>query len=369
MKQASGSPAALTRREFAKRVATGAAVSVCAPAIATADKSGNRVILGTGDHRYEVNHACVQLPPPFQWQVTHNVAVDREGLIYVIHEGRADWPDHPSIFVFDSQGNLVRSFGQQFQGGGHGLDIRAEHGEEFLYVTAYQQVKMFAKLTLTGETVWERRAPMECQRYAEGEDSDPKLIWGRDRFMPTNTAFLDDGGFYVADGYGAWCVHEYDAQANWRGTIGSPGTEDGQFQLPHGIWVDDRSDRGPLLVVADRMNARLQWFTLAGEHVATLAGFLLPANIDVRGDLMVVPDLQARVTLLGRDNQVMAHLGDDAVWREEVLRDDFRMRAQPERWTDGKFLHPHDACFDHEGNIYVAEWVATGRVSKLTRLA
>ncbi|HVJ69698.1 MAG TPA: hypothetical protein VM510_17100, partial [Caulifigura sp.] len=29
---------------------------------------------------------------------------------------------------------------------------------------------------------------------------------------------------------------------------------------------------------------------------------------------------------------------------------------------------PHDACFDPQGNIYVAEWVATGRVSKLKRV-
>jgi hypothetical protein len=31
-------------------------------------------------------------------------------------------------------------------------------------------------------------------------------------------------------------------------------------------------------------------------------------------------------------------------------------------------VHPHDACFDHEGNILIAEWVATGRVTKLKRL-
>ncbi|MEO8498425.1 MAG: peptidase, partial [Planctomycetota bacterium] len=36
---------------------------------------------------------------------------------------------------------------------------------------------------------------------------------------------------------------------------------------------------------------------------------------------------------------------------------------------DGKFVHPHDACFDNDGNIFVAEWVATARISKLKRLA
>ena len=38
-------------------------------------------------------------------------------------------------------------------------------------------------------------------------------------------------------------------------------------------------------------------------------------------------------------------------------------------WKPGKFLHPHDACFDSAGNIFVAEWVHTGRITKLRKLA
>jgi hypothetical protein len=32
-------------------------------------------------------------------------------------------------------------------------------------------------------------------------------------------------------------------------------------------------------------------------------------------------------------------------------------------------VHPHDACFDNKGNIYVAEWVQTGRVTKLKKVS
>jgi hypothetical protein len=49
--------------------------------------------------------------------------------------------------------------------------------------------------------------------------------------------------------------------------------------------------------------------------------------------------------------------------------DGFKLGGQPKKWVDGKFLHPHDACFDAEGNIFVAESVDTGRVSKLRKLA
>ena len=89
------------------------------------------------------------------------------------------------------------------QGGGHGIEIRNEAGEEFLYVCAYQHLKTFAKLTLGGQTVWQKFAPMEAGLYAQGEDSHPQMAWGRDRFLPTNFAWLDDGGFLLADGYGS----------------------------------------------------------------------------------------------------------------------------------------------------------------------
>jgi hypothetical protein len=45
----------------------------------------------------------------------------------------------------------------------------------------------------------------------------------------------------------------------------------------------------------------------------------------------------------------------------------FKIRGDEKSWQDGKFVHPHDACFDLKGNIYVAEWVQTGRVSKLVK--
>lgn len=333
-----------------------------------APSRGSGIILGKGQHQYEVIDGWALLPDRYTWQTTHNVAIDSEGLLYVIHEGRIEQPDHPSIFVFDEAGKFVRAFGKSFQGGGHGLEVRREGNEEFLYVTGYQQLKNFKKLTLTGETVWEKHAPMESGNYAKGEDTHPEKIWGRDRFMPTNFAFLDDGGFFLADGYGSHCIHRYDPGGNWAFKIGSSGKADGQFNLPHGLWIDDRKDGPKELVVADRANARLQWFTLDGKHLRTMNDFILPANIDIRGDLMLVPDLSARITLLDKHDN-MIHLGEDPEWRKEVLKDKMAMRKNPGAWVSGKFVHPHDACFDADGNIFVAEWVDTGRITKLRKVS
>ena len=137
--------------------------------------------------------------------------------------------------------------------------------------------------------------------------------------------------------------------------------------MPHGLWLDNRPGREPLLVVADRANARLQYFSLDGEpQPDKLVNNILslPAHLDTRGTDLLVPDLHARVTILDKDNQVLVHLGYDAEWTKQVL-DGFQMRLQPTRWQAGRFIHPHDACFDASGNIYVAEWVASGRISFL----
>jgi hypothetical protein len=207
--------------------------------------------------------------------------------------------------------------------------------------------------------------------YPSGEDTDPQQRWGRDAFMPTNFAFLPDGGFLLADGYGSYRIHRYDKEGRWYGFFGEPGNGPGQFNTPHGIWIDDRPGREPSVVVADRANARLQWLTFDGVHLQTLDGFILPANIASRGDVLLVPDLSARVTLLDKDNHVIAHLGEDPEWRQQVLADDLALRRQTDRqaWRQGRFLHPHDACFDADGNIFVAEWVGTGRVTKLRKVS
>ncbi len=138
----------LDRRRFLATSAAATLLSVALPRVHAQSQTDAKLVIGDGDYRYSVQHNWPQLPDQYSWQTTHNVAVDKAGNLYVIHEGRANLTDHPSIFVFDPQGKFVRAFGKEFQGGGHGLEVRQEGNEEFLYVTGYQQLKTFAKMTL-----------------------------------------------------------------------------------------------------------------------------------------------------------------------------------------------------------------------------
>lgn len=357
----------VSRRDFLAKSAAGAALAMAAPNVVTASKTDSQVIIGEGDYRYEALHNWPQLPKRFNWQTTHDVALDKAQNLYVIHEGRVNQPNHPSIFVFDPQGKFIRAFGDFLQGGGHGIEVREEDGQEFIYACGYQQVKAFAKMTLTGEIVWLNHAPMKSGVYAEGEASQPRKVWGRDRFLPTNFAFLPDGDFFLVDGYGAFYIHRYDKDGNYKLTFGGPGEGKGKFATPHGIWIDSRPGREPRIVIADRAHHTLQYLTLDGKYIETITGFGLPANMDTRENLLLVPELHARVSLLDENNKVVARLGDDV---KRITSPEGRgIRNDESKWIPGKFVHPHDACFDKEGNIFVAEWVQTGRVTKLRRLS
>jgi DNA-binding beta-propeller fold protein YncE len=357
----------LTRRSFLKSAAL-ASVAASGPLLLSAcNKSGsNRPRVGNGEHTYEVYHdwGMDNLPSGHNYGgASHGVAIDSHGMVYITHHGEPD-----SIFVFDPKGKFVRSMGGfhqvkddkgQTSGKGHGIDIRKEGNQEFAYLSPNDSSLFFTKITLDGEVVWNK------DRDALQEASDKlgeKVV-----FRPTNASFRPDGGYYLGDGYGSNWIFEYDKNDRFVRAIGGKGNADGQFSTPHGQWLDDR-DGTPKLVVADRANKRLQWFGMDGRHLKTQDGFLFPADIDVRGELMLVPDLHARITILNNKNEVVAQLGDDEAWRTQVLDKDIAMRTKRNLWQPGKFVHPHDACFDADGNIFVAEWVVTGRVSKLVKV-
>tara|TARA_R110002096_G_scaffold435701_2_gene662187 strand:- start:6109 stop:7155 length:1047 start_codon:yes stop_codon:yes gene_type:complete len=345
------------RRSFLKSTIVASLGGSAFNIIADTKKS---VTVGEGEYVYECHHHWGQLPEGHHYGgASHGTAIDAAGMIYISHQGSPG-----SVFVFDPQGRFVKSLIPEHgkpgdSSSGHGIDIRREHdGREYLYLSPSDSAMAFTKATLDGEIVWTRgKADLE-------QDSGQKLA----RYRPTNVSFAPDGSVYLGDGYGSGFIFRYTSGGEYMGIFGGGGIEDGKFKTPHGQWLDMR-DGTPKTVVCDRASKRLQWFDLEGQHLRTMEGFLFPADIDIQGELMLVPDLHARITILDGKNQVVAQLGDDEPWRNRVLDKTETMRAKPEKWLPGRFVHPHDACFDRQGNIFVAEWVVGGRVTKLARVS
>jgi hypothetical protein len=350
----------MNRRTFLQSTASAAAIATTGPTLlGVTRKADNKApVVGGGDHTYECNHNWGELPNDYSWQTTHNVAIDSQGLVYITHQGVGKKMD--TVLVFDPKGKFVRSFGKEWHGGGHGIEIRKEGSDEFIYLSNTWTPEMkLVKTDLKGKVVWTKGRP-ECKEY-----ENPKV-----NYNPTNICFLPDGGFNVGDGYGSNYMLNYDKDAKLVKVFGGGGNAKGKLATPHGQWVDARGEK-PVLLVCDRANARLQTFGLDGTPIMATEGgktVLFPAHAKIRGDVLLVPDLHARVSLFDKDLKPIVHLGDDAEWRKKVL-DGFKVRGNPKDWVAGKFVHPHDAAFDKDGNIFVVEWVSTGRVTFLKKVA
>lgn len=336
----------VSRRDFLK-TSTAAALAASPLARALAQNNG-RLILGSGEHRYECIHDWITPPDGMIFGDTHGVAQDSRGRIYIAHTVNGASKNSDTICVYTEKGEFIKSWGPQFKGGAHGLDIRREGLEEFIYHCDVAHRKV-TKTTLDGEVIWTLDAPKGSGKYDRGEP-----------FIPTNVAFSPNGDFYVADGYGSNWIHHYDIQANYLKTFGGFGDAPGKVKQPHGLWLDNRG-RDPLLAVADRANRRIQYFDLDGNHHSfSKEGMRLPCHFSIRDGVMLVPDLESVVTLLDHRNKPIVHLGDGA---PSGLRDKPRSDFIP-----GKFIHPHDAMFLRNGDILVAEWVPIGRVTLLRRV-
>jgi hypothetical protein len=342
-----------SRRGFLFAVGSGAPIILGA-----ADKAGSRkLVLGEGEHTYEVTHDWGELPAQIKYGNTHGVCEDSQGRIYVHHTVNAASESSDSMAVFDAEGKFIKSWGKDFKGGAHGLHIRKEGNAEFLYLCDTKRA-LVVKATLDGEEVFTLGYPNASEAYKPGADGKPI------KYSPTNLAVAANGDIYVGDGYGSSYINQYDRKGKYIRTFGGPGKEAGQLNCPHGIILDDRGAT-PILAVADRGNNRIQNFTLEGKHIEFVGGTNMPCHFSFykNGDV-VVPDLAARVTLLDKNNKVILHLGDDSAadnWKD--------LRKEPrDKFIPGKFVCPHGACFDHAGNIFVVEWVEVGRVSKLRRV-
>ena len=346
-----------SRRSILKSAATGVIAAAAGPMILTSKSMADTKtpVLGSGAHTYEVVPDWAKRPDDKPWGDTHMVQEVADGRIFVHHTG----PE--SVHVYDADGKFVEAWGADMKGAAHGMDLRKEGSEEFLYFSPTGQHRV-VKTNLKGEKVFELPFPDKAKN-AEGKP----CYDGPAKYVPTFIAFApgDNGDFYVTDGYGSNYVHRYNIKGEYVSSFGGTGDGEGQLKCPHGIWCDTRDPSNPTILVADRSNVRLQWFTLDGKFIKMVKEELRhPCHFDQQGTDILIPDLHGRVTIFDKDNKLVCHLGDNA---DPAKRGNHGVK--PNELMPGQFVTPHGAIWDRAGNIYVAEWLPYGRVTKLKKVS
>ncbi len=222
---------------------------------------------------YQIYTGYLKMPTGREWGATSSIDIDPDGKSIWVGERcgsdsiRPAFPvrgcaesDAPVVLKFNSDGDLVRSFGGGIFAVPHGFHVDMDGN------------------------VWVTDAPFTLPPGVEGKghivvkfspEGDRLLTLGtagetgedESHFnMPSDVHVAPNGDIFVADGHGGDSnarIVKFDSEGNFIRTWGSAGTDPGQFNAPHGLAMDSQGR----LFVADRGNNRIQIFDQDGNFL------------------------------------------------------------------------------------------------------
>jgi hypothetical protein len=309
------------------------------------------VVIGEGRHRYRwINRWAVVPDTPSSRTNgrTHGVVVAEAGQVLVFHQA------NPAVIVFDANGGILDAWGDRFPGA-HGMTLVREGETEYLWLTD-QDTAEVVKTTLDGTMILSLDPPKH-KAYDKGKYSPTWVAVNEERFG-------GNGDIWVADGYGMNLVHCYDKGGRYKASLSGADGAAGAFSCPHGIMFDYRKGK-PELTIADRGNKQFQVYDGNGNFRGSFHdGLSAPCTAIIVGSELFVPELNAKLTVLDRNNRFVCHLGDN-----EATCSIHGWPNHPQKLImEGKFNSPHSMAADADGNLYVVEWIIGGRITKLERV-
>jgi len=297
--------------------------------------------VGTGKYTYDVDEDWAKLPEGWEMPAAA-VYGDSKDRVYCFNRD----PDHP-ICIFDRDGNLVSSWGAGLISFAHAIYLDKEDN---VWLVDRNKHQVF-KYTNDGKLLMTIGDEGSRSDTGVAQDDYSSTTWssvthsGAPFNMPAGIAVNDAGEIFIADGYANARVHKFTPEGKLIMSWGDPGSGDGQFNLPHGVWIDSQGR----VLVSDRENDRVQVFTQDGKFVSSWPTKLIgPALMFVDDeDVVYIPEHNGGlVSVLNLEGERLA------------------------QWGDIKYRSCHGIWVDSHKDLYVVtpgDWGKGRRVVKYSR--
>lgn len=329
----------MKRRPFLKQTAL-AGISILSGGLLSKKRNGQ--VFGQNEKQYTLDQNWVKASPDkLLVKDCHEMVQTSQGNILLLTNETKN-----NLITFDKSGKVLDTAAHDLPGG-HGLTQAVEGRNQVLFITDTELHQVF-KTDLKGNVLQNWSAPMDTGLY-----EDPK------KFVPTETAVLPNGEFYIADGYGEQHILHYGHDGYLKNHFGGRGEGDHHLDNAHGICIDQRYGF-PTLLVTDRTRCCFKRFSLQGEYLEKieLPGACVCRPV-IKGDYLYAAVLRSPhmdtdstgfVIILNRENKVVSVIGG----AEAAYNPDDSL--QPFYQTIQLFKHPHDVLVDDEENLYVCQW-------------
>jgi NHL repeat len=249
---------------------------------------------------YESVPDILRLPPDLYLGEVSGVALNSKGHIFVLHRGNTTGAAYGAaaaqLLEFDADGKYLREVGHNLYAWSFAHTVKVD-AQDNVWVTD-KGSDMVIKFTPEGrvDMVFGRKQEASDEDTAPLKHPNPPLP-PRDGFFRqvTDVAWDAAGNAYISDGYINSRVAKVDKDGSWIKSWGEPGSQPGQFNVPHSIAIDAEDH----IYVADRGNGRIQVFDRDGT-------FLRQITIDVPADPNARPAIGNKPQLPITGSQTMA---------------------------------------------------------------
>jgi streptogramin lyase len=260
---------------------------------AAAQAGGSASMAPTNDlpNPYETITGWAKLPEDRTWGSTSAVEIDRDGVSIWVAErcqvNSCTGSNLASVFKFDANGNMVKSFGEGMLNWPHGIHVDYEGN---VWVTDGRDNRPGRGRGAAADAPPPPQ-PAEINGHQVLKFSpDGKLLMtlgtkggGRDTlffWQPNDVLVAPNGDIFVAEGHASNAtanarIVKFDKTGKLLKTIGKFGKGELEFDQPHALAMDSRGR----LFVGDRSNNRIQILDQEGNHLESWYQFSRPSGI------------------------------------------------------------------------------------------